>query len=349
MLSAASLRFVLRKCAALATATLAVVPVFAGPTTIGIDHGRWTLNGALTYPGTRCEGLLMNTRMVNATFEDTKRSDFDADANTAEFLAQLPAYIAQGVRAFTLNLQGGMPGYEGAVNSVFAADGTLRACALARVQRVVDACDRAGAAVILGCFYQRQDQVLRDADAVRAGVVNVARWLEQRACTNVVLEIANEYGHRGYDHPILKTSEGMAELITLAKRTNPRLLVGASELGSRAGYPPGFLEHVVPASDFLLIHLNLTPVEAIAARLAKLPKFGKPIVCNEDAKEGAEGARAAEICVEHGVSWGLMLEKHNQHFPFTFDGVADDPIVYAKIRELTSTPRAKTGEAAARH
>src|SRR5688572_529517 len=63
-------------------------------TRIGIKDGRWHLNGRVTYPGTKAEGLLMNVRMVNATFEDRGRPDFDADANTAEFLAQIPAYVA---------------------------------------------------------------------------------------------------------------------------------------------------------------------------------------------------------------------------------------------------------------
>jgi hypothetical protein len=64
--------------------------------------------------------------MVNATFEDRKRSDFDPEANTDEFIARIPDYVAHGVRAFTLNLQDGMPGYEGALNSGFQADGQER-------------------------------------------------------------------------------------------------------------------------------------------------------------------------------------------------------------------------------
>ena len=95
-------------------------------TIISISNGQWRLNGELPYRGTKAEGLLMNVRMVNATFEDRNRPNFDADANTAEFIARIPDYVAQGVRAFTLNLQGGMPGYEGAVNSAFEPDGTLR-------------------------------------------------------------------------------------------------------------------------------------------------------------------------------------------------------------------------------
>ena len=67
----------------------------------------------------------MNVRMVNATFEDQGRADFDAEKNTDELISRLTDYAAHGVNALTLNLQGGMPGYEGAVNSAFRADGSL--------------------------------------------------------------------------------------------------------------------------------------------------------------------------------------------------------------------------------
>ena len=50
----------------------------------------------------------------------------DPDANTARFIARIPDYVAHGVRAFTVCLQGGMPGYEGAVNSAFQPDGSLK-------------------------------------------------------------------------------------------------------------------------------------------------------------------------------------------------------------------------------
>ena len=147
-------------------------------TRVAIDGTRWKINGRITYRGSQAEGLLMNVRMVNCTFEDRRRGDFDPDANTAAFLAQLPDYAAHGVRAITLNLQGGMPGYEGAVNSAFDPDGSLRPSYLKRIERVIEACDRQGLVVILGCFYQRQDQILEDEDAVRAGVVNAVGWID---------------------------------------------------------------------------------------------------------------------------------------------------------------------------
>lgn len=86
-------------------------------TQVSIADGRWHINGEVTYRGARAEGLLLNVRMVNATFEDRNRPDFDAEANTDKFIAHIPDYVAHGVRALTLNLQGGMPGYEGAQQS----------------------------------------------------------------------------------------------------------------------------------------------------------------------------------------------------------------------------------------
>jgi len=301
-------------------------------TRVSIRDSRWFLNEELTYRGTKAEGLLMNVRMVNAVFEDRNRPQFEPQANTEEFVARIPDYVAHGVRAFTICLQGGSTGYEGAVNSAFDPDGSLRDSYLRRVRRVIEACDHNGAVVTLGCYYQRQDQVLKDEAAVRTGVVNVAQWISKSGFTNVVLEIANEFGHPGFDYPLLKTSEGVAELIDLAKRTSPTLLASASGLGY--GRLP---DNVAQASDFLLIHFNETRIEDIPSRVAPLKMFYKPIVCNEDEKVGIEGARACEVSVANGISWGYMLVEVNQHFPFAFRGAADDPEVYAAMQRVTFT------------
>ena len=58
-----------------------------GPMTeISISDTQWRLDGSITYPGAVAEGLLMNVRMVNATFEDRNRDDFDPDTNTDVFI-----------------------------------------------------------------------------------------------------------------------------------------------------------------------------------------------------------------------------------------------------------------------
>src|SRR5262249_34383531 len=112
-------------------------------TRVAVKNKQWFLNDAVTYRGAKAEGRLMNVRVVNAVFEDARRPEFDPDANTERFIRHIADYVKHGVRAFTINLQGGMPGYEGAVNSAFDADGTLRAAYLRRVRRVIEACDRA--------------------------------------------------------------------------------------------------------------------------------------------------------------------------------------------------------------
>jgi len=148
---------------------------------------------------------------------------------------------------------------------------------------------------------------------------------------NVALEIANEFDHGGFDHLLLKTAEGQVELIQLAKSVAPGLLVSTSGLGH--GKIPNA---VAQASDFILIHFNGTPLDKIPERIAALKEFGKPVVCNEDDKPGARGAEAARLCVANGASWGLMLLRLNQHFPFIFNGPVDDPVIYRALRALTS-------------
>lgn len=304
-------------------------------TKVAIVGSNWQLNGRTTYCGTPVEGLLLNARMVNSVFEDANNQScpagFSADANTEEFLARIPEYVAGGLRAFTVSLQGGYPGYEGAVNSAFEADGSLRAEYLARVKRVVEACDEHGAAVILSCFYQRQDEILADEDAVRRAVVHVAEWLREEQFTNVVLEVTNEFGHDGFDHGILKTPAGQVELIQLARQIHPDLLASTSGLGDGT-----VSNDVANASDFLLVHFNNTPVAEYEARVAVLRQFGKPIVCNEDDKALSELPAAARRCIELRVSWGLMAEQLNQHFPFAFRGLEDAPDVYATMQHLTT-------------
>jgi CubicO group peptidase (beta-lactamase class C family) len=287
------------------------------------------INGQVTNRGSACEGLLMNVRMVNATFEDRSglKPEFDSEQNTSRFIANLPDYAAHGVNAVTLCLQGGMPGYEGAVNTAFRSDGSLRPETLQRVERAIRACDRNGLIVILGCYYQRQSQQLDGEAAVRAGLVNVAKWIQSKGFHNVVLEVANEYPHRGFVHRVIRDAGGQASLIRLVKQTAPELLVTASGNGDGSIHP-----EVAEACDFLTPHWNGTKVEDIPARVAALKRFHKPIVCNEDDKVGARAVAAMKASIESGASYGLMLKDHNQTYPFHFDGAKDDDVFYSALR-----------------
>ena len=97
----------------------------ASKTQLSIEGERWLINGQPTYEGQRyrgwnVEGLLMNSRMTNAVFDDENpvtrglfaypdTGEWDADRNTDEFIAMLPVYRAYGLLAVTVNLQGGSP------------------------------------------------------------------------------------------------------------------------------------------------------------------------------------------------------------------------------------------------
>jgi len=92
-------------------------------------------------------------------------------------------------------------------------------------------------------------------------------------------------------------------------------------MGHPSGYDDGSIaEQVARASDFLLIHFNGTSLDAIPGLITALKRFGKPIVCNEDAKVGAQGAKAAELCVAGGASWGSDGGRDKSAFPLHIQG-----------------------------
>ena len=315
-------------------------------TNVSINGDRWLINGEPVLKGTPAEGLLVNVRMVNAVFEDAGKAGedflpehFDPEENTNRFIAQISDYYAHGVRAFTISLQGGLPGYEGAVNSAFNADGSLRETYLGRVTRVIRAADEYGVVVILSCFYQRQHShqyALDGKDAIRNAVENVAQWIVHQEFRNVVLEISNEFGHGGYnrwkDGEWVRSVDGQVELVRHAKTIAPDLLVSTSGMGGGS-----FPQPLAEAADFLLIHFNGTPINLIPERIREARNYGKPVVCNEDNKIGRMGAEAARVSIKSGAGWGFMHIKKNQSAPFGFDGANDDAIVYQRLKELTTS------------
>ncbi len=248
--------------------------VHARNTVVSIVSDRFFINGQPTYKDRKwkeqtVEGLLMNSRMVQAIFDDrnpetvsrwaypdTKK--WDADRNTAEFIEMMPIWRQHGLLAMTLNLQGGSPeGYskdQPWYNSAINSDGTLDPRYMARLERVIDKADELGMVVILGLYYFGQDQRVHDEAAVTAGVDAATDWLISKRYTNVLVEVNNECNVKAYDHDILKPDR-VHELIERVRerslRQNHRLLVGTSYGGNAIPRP-----NVVKASDFLLLHGN---------------------------------------------------------------------------------------------
>lgn len=112
-------------------------------TRVEIQGQKFVINGSPTYEGrewkgSKIEGLLMNSRMVQGIFDDLNpetrnrwaypdSGEFDAERNTREFVEAMPEWRRHGLLGFTINLQGGSPeGYSGAQpwhNSAIAEDG----------------------------------------------------------------------------------------------------------------------------------------------------------------------------------------------------------------------------------
>ncbi len=313
-------------------------------TEVSIIGAEWYFNGEIINPGSPAEGLLMNVRMVNSVFEDSgpelekQNPDFNPEENTDEFIKAVPEYVSNGVNAFTISLQGGLPGYEGAVNSAFNSDGTLKPDYLERVEKVIRACDTNNAAVILTLFYQRQhshESALSGKEAIFKALENTVNWISEKEFTNVVLEISNEYRHGGYqnwpDGEWLRSEAAQVELILRAKELNPSLLLSTSGMGNGL-----YHEDLAQTADFLLIHFNNTSLEDYQDKIDALKKYNKPIVCNEDHKIKQEGAIALALSVLNGSSWGYMNIKTNQHMPFDFNGVEDDKAVYNMFNAVTT-------------
>jgi hypothetical protein len=272
-------------------------------TAVAIVRDAFHINGKPTYQGRtwqgqKIEGLLFNSRMVQATFDDLNpetrdrwsypdTKTWDADRNTREFIAAMPAWRRHGLLAVTVNLQGGSPqGYSRDQpwhNSAFTAAGELRPEYFVRLQRVLDAADDLGMVVIVGYFYFGQDERLRDEAAVVAATDATTRWLLDKGFTNVLVEVNNECNIK-YDHAILR-QDRVHELIERVRRTERngrRLLAGTSYGG---GTVP--LENVVRASDFLFLHGNgVSNPDRIAEMVRQTRSVAgyrpMPILFNED-------------------------------------------------------------------
>jgi hypothetical protein len=285
------------------------------------------INGRPTYAGRewkgyRIEGLLLNSRMVQAVFDDLNpetatrwaypdTGKWDAERNVREFIAAMPQWRRHGLLAVTVNFQGGSPeGYSSKQTwetGAFTPEGDLRPEFAGRMRRVLDAADRLGMAVIVGFFYFGQDQRLRDEAAVVRAADEATGWLLDGGWRNVLVEVNNETDVSAYDHEILRPAR-IHELILRVRKTERsgrRLLAGTSYGG---GAVPR--ENVVRASDFLLLHGNGVKDPARITEMVKqtraVPGYRPmPILFNEDDHENFDQPMNNFTAAIAGhVSWG---------------------------------------------
>ncbi len=315
-------------------------------TAVSIVADRFHINGQPTYQGRTwtgrpIEGLLLNSRMVQATFDDrnpetvtkwaypdTKK--WDAERNTAEFIEMMPVWRKHGLLAVTLNLQGGSPeGYskdQPWYNSAINSDGTLDGKYMDRFEKVIDKADEFGMVVIVGMYYFGQDQRVQDEQAVIAGVDAATDWLVAQRYTNVLVEVNNECDVKSYDHDILKPQrvhELIGRVKTRSLEQKHPLLVGTSYAGKLIPR-----SNVMLVSDFLLLHGNGASEPKKITEMVRQTRLvvgfhSMPILFNEDDHfnfDEPENNFAAAI--HEYASWGYFdFRKQGEGFDEGFQSV----------------------------
>lgn len=324
-----------------------------GKTKVSIAGEKFYINGEPTYKGRswktyEIEGLLLNNRQVQVTFDDENSEtrgmwaypdtgQWDANRNTQEFIDALPIYRDHGVLGITVNFQGGNPkGYgwpQPWENNAFEPNGEIRPAYLARMKKVLDAMDDLGMIAIGGVFYFGQDERLENEAAVTRALDGVVEWVLDAGYENVLIEVNNECNVKKYEHEILMP-ERVHELITRVKeikKDGRRLLVSTSYGG---GFIP--LENVVRVSDYLLIHGNgVKDPNRIAEMVDETRRVSgyrpMPILFNEDDHYDFEKPLNNFVAaISKYASWGCLDIGENNYI----DGYQSPPVKWG-----ISTPR----------
>lgn len=298
-----------RKMMGAMSAAALVSPSRAAParTILSIRGDGFQINGKPTYPkrvynGHKVEGLLFTSRMANAIVDDHNPETrgvwaypdgpWDAERNTNEFIAALPAYRAAGMNSVALNLQGGSPqGYSWHQPwqfSGFDGDGHLLVDYRRRLERVLAATNSLGMVVILGLFYISAKPALRDEVAVVRAVDEVVEFLCAGGHTNVLVEVGNEIDLPPWVHDIVKPPRSHELVERIQKASAGRLKTPARRLLVSTSYvyaaPPA---NFLAVADYILLHGNAskTPdaLRALIRSTRAAPGYkGQPLLINED-------------------------------------------------------------------
>jgi len=295
-------------------------------TTIEIDGEKILINGkpsyeGIEYKGHSIEGLIMNSRMIQAITDDenpvTRRlwvypdtNIWDPERNTNEFCKNLPEYRKYGLLGITVGLQGGGSIYEPSVwnnceMSAFKQDGSLKKDWLNRLLKVLETADSCGIVVIVNYFYWKNIRLIFEKNIIKA-VETATDWLLRTGFKNILVDIANECGE-GWKPEICRPSQ-IHKLINIAKSitlNNRRLLVGCSTGGDNLQ-----TEEWLESEDIFFPHGNGNTPEILKQRLTKIrqtssyKKRPRPLIINEDGVDLLN----LEAAIESHASWGFYAQ-----------------------------------------
>jgi hypothetical protein len=293
-------------------------------TEVSIQGEQFFINGKPTYQGRSyggrsIEGLLFNSRMIQAVFDDENpetakawaypdTGEWDPERNTDEFCAMLPSYRQHGLLAMTVGLQGGGSNYRPDLYhhykmSAFEEDGSLKRAYFNRLNRILDAADTCGMVVIVSYFYTASLKWLRDRTAVDRAIQEATEWLLKTNHRNILVEVVNEARDELAPHFALKEIPKHLELVKSITLDGRRLLVGNSAFPDRMLPTQAWLE----AEDFTMPHGNNHTPDELRHKLRNwksleaIRQRPRPIIINEDSTLVAN----LDAALEEGVSWGF--------------------------------------------
>ncbi len=229
---------------------------------------------------------MWGVRLANAT---------ESDAISAALVAELDDYVAHGINAFSIFLQGGATGSANAFDAdgtftrhtrreessdLFKGRGDLEGIAernqhLDRLALLIEEADARAMAVNVGVFYQARVRQLCDESALLQAVRMTGRWLTGKGYRNVFVDLVNEYGHPGfagiplcYGRPDRHAPDGGEELIDTFKESAPGIAVSISSMGAKTV--------IFRNADLVLIHGVESPKQVRARASREVP-----VVLNE--------------------------------------------------------------------
>lgn len=308
-------------------------------TEIAIDGTKFYINGRPTYEGRTyknrsIEGLLMNSRMVQAIFDDEcpetaphwrypDTGVWDPERNTDEFCAQLPVYRQHGLLAVTVGLQGGgsiyTPEiYSRYINSALTPDGALKPAYLDRLGRILDAADAAGMVVIVNYFYVQQMRHIPDDAVVDRVIESATDWLLRSGRRNILVDVVNESAP-WWKRPIFEPENAhrLIEAVKSVTVNGRRLLTAISTGGGQQIATDPWME----TEDFSLPHGNGLMPEELAAKIRRwreqepYRRRPRPIVVNED----SVFVENLEAAVAEGASWGFYCQGYGSRYKDRMD------------------------------
>jgi len=277
-------------------------------TSVSIEGNAFYINGKPSYPGrsykgSKVEGQLLTSRMVNCIIDDGNPETrgvwayadgpWDPERNTREFIAMLPTYRAHGLTSIAFNIQGGSPiGYgwhQPWHTSGYTTDGRLLPDYRARLLKVLDAADQSGIAVVLGLFYLSATPALGDEAAVIRATDEVTDLVCAGGYTNVMIEAANEADIPRWAYDIIKPARSHELVTRIQTRSKGKVKTKAGRLLVSTSFATGnaLPGKLLEVADYVLYHGNglATPaaVHAKAREIRATAGYrGQPLLINED-------------------------------------------------------------------